>query len=176
MIGLNLTMAAIGAGIVALVVGIVVLLPYLGQGQQQGQQQSEPLVSVQELTIGLDSVHVRSEDDTTVTIEVAFSVYNPTRITVILEHIKYTLYANDTRLGDSMIGESLEGIVTGSGRTNYVLPNTPLLLKDTIKVTKVRGLEGLWGALVEGDVRWKVDGTYSVTGWQERQFDATIKQ
>lgn len=171
MVDLNLMMIAIGAGITALIVGIIALLPYL-QGQQQ-QQQDEPMVLVQELAIGLDRVHVSSKDDTTVTIEVTFSVLNPTRTTIILEHIKYTLYADGTRLADSMIGESLEGIVTGSGKTNYVLPNTPLLLKDTMKITKTRGLEGIWDTL-EGDVRWKVNGTYSVTGWPEKQFDAVI--
>lgn len=163
-------LAAIGAGIAALIVGIIVLLPYLGQGQQeQRQQQGEP-TAIQELVIELDSVNVSKGGDAT-TIEVTFSVLNLSRTTVILENIKYTLYADGVRLGDSIIGESLEGIVTGSGRTNYVLPNAQLLLKDTIKVTKVKGLEGIWDALVEGKVRWKANGTYSVTGWPERNFD-----
>ncbi|MEM4309395.1 MAG: hypothetical protein QXS98_01195 [Candidatus Nitrosocaldus sp.] len=169
MIGLNLTVAAIGVGIAALIVGIIVLLPYLGQGQQDQQQQGR-LTPIQELAISLDSVHVSSNDDKT-TIEVTFSVLNLSRTTVILENIKYTLYADGVRLGDSMIGESLEGIVTGSGGTNYVLPNSQLLLKDTIKVTKVKSLEGIWDALIEGKVRWKINGTYSVTGWPEKQFD-----
>lgn len=163
--------AAIGVGIAALIVGIIVLLPYLGQGQQgQQQQQGEP-TAIQELVIDLDSVNVSKGGDDTTTIEVTFSVLNLSRTTVILENIKYTLYADGVRLGDSMIGESLEGIVTGSGRTNYVLPNAQLLLKDTIKVTKVKGLEGIWDALVEGKVRWNANGTYSVTGWPERNFD-----
>lgn len=162
-------MIAVGAGITALIIGVIVLIPY-PQGQQQ---RSEPMVVVQELTIGLDNVHVISKDDTTVTIEVTFSILNSTRATIILEYIKYTLYADGTRLAESMIGESLEGIVAGSGKTNYILPNTTLLLKDTVKITKSRGLEGIWNAL-EGDIRWRVNGTYSVTGWPEKQFDATI--
>ncbi|MCS6767361.1 MAG: hypothetical protein NZ517_01290 [Candidatus Nitrosocaldus sp.] len=163
-------MIAIGAGIAAMIVGVVVLLPYLSQGQQQQQQEGQMII--QELAVGLSSVKVSSEDATTATVEVTFSVFNPTRTTVILEHIKYTLYADGTRVGDSMIGESLEGIVAGSGRTNYILPNTQLLLKDTIKVTKTRGLEGVWDTLMAGGVRWEVDGVYSVTGWQEKQFNA----
>ncbi len=161
-------MIAIGAGITALMIGVIVLIQY-----PQGQQGSEPTVAVQELRIGLDNVHVISKDDTTVTVEVTFSVLNPTRGTIILEYIKYTLYADGTRLAESMIGESLEGIVAGSGKTNYILPNTTLLLKDAMKITKSRGLEGIWDTL-EGDVRWKVNGTYSVTGWAEKQFDAAI--
>lgn len=157
---------AVAAG-VAVVVAVVIVVAALAPTQQQQQQ------AVKELSIMLDNVLVKSMDERSAVLEVSFTIVNPTSNTLVLEVINYTLYANNIEVAESSIGEKLEGIVTGSGKTQYLLPKTPLILKDTIQVNRSRALDSIWAQL-DSSIRWSVDGRYSVTGWQESEFKASM--
>lgn len=158
---------AVAAG-VAVVIAVVIVAA-LAPTQQQQQQQV-----VRELSIMLDNVLVKSIDERSTVLEVSFTIVNPTSNTLVLEVINYTLYANNIEVAESSIGEKLEGIVTGSGKTQYLLPKTPLTLKDTIQVNRSRALDSIWAQLDSSSIRWSVDGRYSVTGWQESEFKASM--
>ncbi len=159
---------AVAAG-VAVVIAVVIVTALAPTQQQQQQQQV-----VRELSIMLDNVLVKSIDERSAVLEVSFTIVNPTSNTLVLEVIDYTLYANNIEVAESGIGEKLEGIVTGSGKTQYLLPKTPLTLKDTIQVNKSRALDNIWAQLDSSSIRWSVDGRYSVTGWQESEFKASM--
>lgn len=156
---------AVAAG-VAVVIVVVIVVAALAPTQQQQQ-------AVKELSIMLDNVLVKSMDERSAVLEVSFTIVNPTSNTLVLEVINYTLYANNIEVAESSIGEKLEGIVTGSGKTQYLLPKTPLILKDTIQVNRSRALDSIWAQL-DSSIRWSVDGRYSVTGWQESEFKASM--
>ncbi len=158
---------AVAAG-VAVVIVVVIVVAALAPTQQQQQQ------AVKELSIMLDNVLVKSMDERSAVLEVSFTIVNPTSNTLVLEVINYTLYANNIEVAESSIGEKLEGIVTGSGKTQYLLPKTPLILKDTIQVNRSRALDSIWAQLDSSSIRWSVDGRYSVTGWQESEFKASM--
>ncbi len=166
------------AGIIAVatIVGVLVVATYFTSSQQSLQQSTVQQITRQELSIRLVNVLVKSIDDRNAALEISFSIFNPTSNTLVLEVINYTLYANNVRVGESIIGERLEGIVTGTGKTQYLLPNTPLILKDTIKVNRSRAVEGIWDQLASNSnsIKWSVDGKYSVTGWQEKEFKSSI--
>ncbi len=161
---------AVAAGVAAVIASIIVAtLVAVTPAQKQQQQQV-----VRELSIMLDNVLVKSIDERSALLEVSFTIVNPTSSTLVLEVINYTLYANGIPVADSSIGEKLEGIVTGSGKTQYLLPKTPLTLKDTIQVSRSRALDSIWAQLDSTSIRWSVDGRYLVTGWQESEFKASM--
>jgi LEA14-like dessication related protein len=161
--------------IIGLVIGVVVGIGILAITYSSNQGSIEPRQTKQELDVKLSNIDLKSIDDRSAMVEITLSIANPTSSTVILESISYTLYVNDVRVVESMIGKSLEGIVTSSGSTQYILPNTHLTLKDTVTINKGRALDGIWILIKEGSARWSLDGRYSVTGWGEKEFRASLQ-
>jgi len=160
--------------LIGLVIGIVVI-GILAMTYSSNQGSIEPRHTKQELEVRLAHIDLKSIDDRSAMVEITLSIANPTSATLVLEFISYTLYVNDVRVAESMIGESLEGIVTSSGSTQYVLSNTHITLKDTVTINKGRALDGIWDLIREGKVRWSLDGRYSVTGWGEKEFRASLQ-
>jgi LEA14-like dessication related protein len=172
-IGRNVIIAGIIA--VAAVVGALLAATYFTSSSTSLQQSTTQQVMKQELSIKLVDVLVKSVDDKKALLEISFSIVNPTNSTLILEAINYTLYADNVRIGESIIGERLEGIVTVTGKTQYLLPNNPLILKDTMQINRSRAVEGIWDKLASNSIVWSVDGKYSVTGWQEKEFKSSMQ-
>ncbi len=171
-IGRNVIIAGIIA--VAAVVGALLAATYFTSSTSL-QQSTTQQVMKQELSIKLVNVLVKSVDDKKALLEVSFSIVNPTNSTLVLESINYTLYANNVRIGESIIGERLEGIVASTGKTQYLLPNNPLILKDTMQINRSRLVEGIWDKLASNSIAWSVDGKYSVTGWEEKEFKSSMQ-
>ena len=164
---------AVGGGI-AISIAAVVLLT-MGFFPIQSQQP----IPLKEVSFSLTSVCVKQVDDEGATIEVVFDLFNPNKNTMVLETIQYDLIANGIRLTQSQIGERLEGVVAPTGRTYYVVQNTPLTLTDTVDLKKTETIAPIWDSLQSNDVDWRIKGLYIITdpvksGGQEKPFDFTL--
>jgi len=170
------------AGGVAILIAAVVMFttgffPPPGQMQAPtGMHGGTAPSGMQEVILSLTSVNIIQIDDESVTIEVAFDVFNPNRNTMVLETIEYDLIANGIKLKDSAIGERLQGVVTGTGQTYYVVSEIPLTLKDTVQFKKTGIFAPIWSSLQSNDVDWRIKGMYIITdpvrlGGQEKNFD-----
>ena len=134
---------------------------------------------MQDVILSLTSVQVQKIDEENVKIEVVFDVFNPNRNTLVLETIEYKLIANGIRIAQSDIGERLQGAVTGTGQTYYVVPDLPLTLKDTIQLRKTEIFTPIWSDLQKDKVEWRVSGLFVITdpirlGGQEKPFDFNL--
>lgn len=170
---------AAGGGAAIAVLAVIMfgtgLFPGPGQPSQTGEQGG---TAMKEVTLTLTGVDVKEIDEESATIEPTFEVFNPNRNTMVLEEIQYTLMANGVTLAHSTIGERLQGMVSGTGHTYYVVSNIPLSLKGTVQIKNTKSLTPIWGNLQDNDVDWRVTGNYVLTdpvrmGGQEKPFDFT---
>jgi LEA14-like dessication related protein len=164
--------AAGGAAIVA----VAVFMFSTGFGPRQLQEGEG---TVQEVVLTLSEVEIKEVNEESAKIEVAFEIFNPNKNTIVLEEIRYEVSANGVMIGRSTIGERLEGMISGTGHTYYVVSNVPLGLKGTVEVNNSKLLEKVWSNLQNRDVQWRVQGAYVVTdpvrsGGQEKTFDFTM--
>lgn len=175
---------AVAGGVAISIAAVVMfttgLFPGLGQIQSPmgGHGGMAPSV-MQEVILSLTSVDIKQIDEESATIEVVFDVFNPNKNTLVLETIEYDLMANGIRLTQSTIGERLQGVVTGTGQTYYVVSKVPLTLKDTIQLRKSELFAPVWISLQDNDVDWRIKGKYIITdpvrlGGQEKDFDFTL--
>jgi len=179
--------AVAGGTAIAIAVGVMFttgLFPGFMQmqspmGGQGGMAPSTPPVTQEKVILSLTSVKIKEIDEDGVTIDVVFDVFNPNENTLVLETIEYDLMANGITLKRSEIGERLQGVVTGTGNTYYLVSELPLTLKDTVQLNKGEIFAPIWSSLQGGDVDWRIKGVYIITdpvrlGGQENEFDFTL--
>jgi len=170
----------IAIAITALVMFASGLFPNPAQMQSpMGQHGGMTPSLMQEVVLSLTSVNVKQIDDESATIEVVFDLFNPNRNTLVLEAIEYDLMANGIILSQSTIGERLQGVVTGTGNTFYIVSKLPLTLKDTVELRKTEIFAPIWISLKDNDVNWRIKGNFIITdpvrmGGQEKDFDFTL--
>lgn len=167
------------AGIIGAGVGVIILFFVMtssGVLQQPTLEQRE--LVLQDVKLNLQRVEIVSVDDEMATIEVEFDAFNPNQSSVVLESIRYNLYADGIRVAASEIGERPEGFIAGAGKTFTMYREFTLTLKDTVEVRNSELLTSIWQKLKDDNVQWRVSGTFFVTdpvraGGQELDFDFT---
>jgi len=111
------------------------------------------------------------------TLEIKFKVSNPNFKSVMLQHIKYSVYHNDVRIAIGEIGTAPEGFLASP---NYfiILTERPSLIGKTITIMNTGNTPELWEALAKNELNWRVSGEAffnlsSITAGQENilKFD-----
>ena len=174
--------AAGGAGILAAIAFMAMsgISPFSGLHLQPPMAPSGTTPQgIKEVILSLTNIEIQKIDEENVKIEVVFDVFNPNRNTLVLETIEYNLIANGIRIAQSDIGERLQGALTGTGQTYYVVPDLTLTLKDTIQLRKTELFSPIWNDLQNDNVDWRVSGSFFITdpvrlGGQEKKFDFNL--
>ena len=101
-------------------------------------------------------------DERRATLELEFKVTNPNFKSVMLQHIKYSVYHDDSRIVAGGIGSSPEGFLDSP---NYfiVLNERPLIVGEKFIIENSGNNQVLWDALTS----WKNTGTefdWRITG------------
>ena len=111
------------------------------------------------------------------TLEIKFKVSNPNFKSVMLQHIKYSVYHNDDRIAAGEIGSSPEGFLASP---NYfiILNERPSLIGEKFTITNTGNTPELWETLNKNELNWRVSGEAffnlsSITAGQENilEFD-----
>ena len=111
------------------------------------------------------------------TLEIKFKVSNPNFKSVMLQHIKYSVYHNDVRIAIGEIGTAPEGFLASP---NYfiILNERPSLIGKKITIMNTGNTPELWEALTKNELNWRVSGEAffnlsSITAGQENilKFD-----
>jgi len=111
------------------------------------------------------------------TLEIKFKVSNPNFKSVMLQHIKYSVYHNDVRIAVGEIGTAPEGFLASP---NYfiILNERPSLIGKKITIMNTGNTPELWEALAKNELNWRVSGEAffnlsSITAGQENilEFD-----
>ena len=111
------------------------------------------------------------------TLEIKFKVSNPNFKSVMLQHIKYSVYHNDARIAVGGLGTTPEGFLASP---NYfiILNERPSLIGEKFTITNTGNTPELWEALAKNELNWRVSGEAffnlsSITAGQENilKFD-----
>ena len=114
-----------------------------GQGQQ-----------VQPITIELFDLSILEITDKQATLEIKFMFSNPNFKSVMLQHVKYSIYHDDTRIVIGEIGSSPEGFLASPNY--FIITNErPVAIGEKITITNTGNTPELWEALTN----WKNSGT-----------------
>ena len=127
------------------------------------------------LELSIKNITTNIVDDKTGNLSIIFNVYNPNKITVMLESISYSVYSNSTRLVSGDIGQRPEGFVDSQDSIFPVIGNGTLILKDKKMIDTTRGLDLSQIAtnnstsqfLVNGTYFFKQTGSFQSTGGEE---------
>jgi len=111
------------------------------------------------------------------TLEIKFKVSNPNFKSVMLQHIKYSVYHNDVRISVGGLGTIPEGFLASP---NYfiILNERPSIIGEKFTITNTGNTPELWEALAKNELNWRVSGEAffnlsSITAGQENilKFD-----
>lgn len=110
-------------------------------------------------------------DDKTGNLSIIFDVYNPNKITIMVESISYNVYSNSTRIVSGDIGQRPEGFIDSQDSIFPVIGNGTLILKDKKVIDTSRGLNLSQIATNNGTSQFLVNGTSSFK--QTSSFQST---
>ena len=111
------------------------------------------------------------------TLEIKFKVLNPNFKSVMLQHIKYSVYHNDARIAVGGLGTTPEGFLASP---NYfiILNERPSIIGEKFTIMNTGNTPELWETLTKNELNWRVSGEAffnlsSITAGQENilKFD-----
>ena len=129
------------------------------------------------LEIELFDISILEVTEKQATLEIKFKVLNPNFKSVMLQHIKYSVYHNDARIAAGEVGTAPEGFLASP---NYyiILNERPSLIGEKFTIMNTGNTPELWEALAKNELNWRVSGEAffnlsSITAGQENilKFD-----
>lgn len=147
-------------GILAAVIGVIAfsgsqILNDVSEGGL-GKISSSP-IKVLPIQVELGTFKILSVTPEEAQIQVDFKITNPNYKSVILQIIKYTLYADNKQVIISQIGDRPEGAVESS---NYytILSNRPQMIGNTVTIKNSGTDPEFWNSLQNNTASWKIKG------------------
>ena len=109
------------------------------------------------LTIELFDFSVLEVTEKRATLEIKFKVSNPNFKSVMLQHIKYSVYHNDARIAVGGLGTIPEGFLASP---NYfiILNERPSIIGEKFTITNTGNTPELWETLTKNELNWRVSG------------------
>ena len=109
------------------------------------------------LEIELFDISILEVTEREATLEIKFKVSNPNFKSVMLQHIKYSVYHNDARIAAGEVGTAPEGFLASP---NYfiILNERPTLVGEKFTIMNTGNTPELWEALAKNELNWRVSG------------------
>ena len=114
-------------------------------------------IKVIPIQIEIGSFEVLSVTPEEAQIKINFKITNPNYKSIILETIKYNLYAGDKRVTISQIGDRPEGAIDSSDYYT-ILSSRPQMIGETITIKNSGTDPDFWSSLQNNIVSWKIKG------------------
>ena len=106
------------------------------------------------ITVELFDLSILEIADKQATLEIKFMFSNPNFKSVMLQHVKYSIYHNDVRIAVGELGSQPEGFLTSPNY--YIITNErPVAIGEKFTITNTGNTPELWEALTN----WKNSGT-----------------
>ena len=121
--------------------------------------------------LSIKNITTNIVDDKTGNLSIIFDVYNPNKITIMVESISYNVYSNSRRIVSGDIGQRPEGFIDSQDSIFPVIGNGTLILKDKKVIDTSRGLNLSQIATNNGTSQFLVNGTSSFK--QTSSFQST---
>jgi len=109
------------------------------------------------LEIELFDISILEVTEKQATLEIKFKVSNPNFKSVMLQHIKYSVYHNDARIAVGGLGTTPEGFLTSP---NYfiILNERPTIIGEKFTIMNTGNTPELWETLTKNELNWRVSG------------------
>ncbi len=165
------------AGVLGVILVVFTLTGTSVVSDMEGGFFSPSTQEVLPLEIDLFDFSVLEVAEKQATLEIKFKVSNPNFKSVMLQHIKYSVYHNDVRIVIGEIGTAPEGFLASP---NYfiILNERPSLIGEKFPIMNTGNTPELWEALTKNELNWRVSGEAffnlsSITAGQENilEFD-----
>ena len=165
------------AGILAVILVVFTLTGTSVVSDTEGGFFSPSTQEVLPLEIELFDFSVLEITEKRATLEIKFKVSNPNFKSVMLQHIKYSVYHNDARIATGELGSSPEGFLSSP---NYfiILNERPSIIGEKFTIMNTGNTPELWETLTKNELNWRVSGEAffnlsSITAGQENtlKFD-----
>jgi len=145
------------AGILAVILVVFTLTGTSVVSDTEGGFFSPSTQEVLPLEIELFDFSVLEITEKRATLEIKFKVSNPNFKSVMLQHIKYSVYHNDVRIAVGEIGTAPEGFLASP---NYyiILNERPSLIGEKFTITNTGNTPELWKALAKNELNWRISG------------------
>ena len=105
------------------------------------------------------------------TLEIKFKVSNPNYKSIMLQHLKYSVYHNNDRIAVGELGATPEGFLASP---NYyvITSERPVPLGEKFTIINTGNNPELWEALSKNELNWRISGEAffnlsSITAGQE---------
>ena len=109
------------------------------------------------LEIELFDLSILEVTERQATLEIKFKVLNPNFKSVMLQHIKYSVYHNDARIAVGGLGTTPEGFLASP---NYfiILNERPSIIGEKFTIMNTGNTPELWEILTKNELNWRVSG------------------
>jgi len=145
------------AGILAVILVVFTLTGTSVVSDTEGGFFSPSTQEVLPLEIELFDFSVLEVTEKQATLEIKFKVSNPNFKSVMLQHIKYSVYHNDARISVGGLGTIPEGFLASP---NYfiILNERPSIIGEKFTITNTGNTPELWETLTKNELNWRVSG------------------
>ena len=91
------------------------------------------------------------------TLEIKFKVSNPNYKSIMLQHLKYSVYHNNDRIAVGELGATPEGFLASP---NYyvITSERPVPLGEKFTIINTGNNPELWEALSKNELNWRISG------------------
>jgi len=165
------------AGVLAVILVVFTLTGTSVVSDVEGGFFSPSTQEVLPLEIELFDFSVLEVTEKQATLEIKFKVAYPNFMSVLLQHIKYSVYHNDARITVGGLGTTPEGFLASP---NYfiILNERPTIIGEKFTIINTGNTPELWETLTKNELNWRVSGEAffnlsSITAGQENilKFD-----
>jgi LEA14-like dessication related protein len=158
-------LAFVAVGLLAVLVAVFAILPnsdilrnIVPQGPNVPTSLTAISTQIKPITVQYNGTSITSVTDRDATLKTNFYITNPNNTTIILEYIKYDVYANGVLIGYGQLGERMEQ----SWQSSYYFPlieGTSNNIGSTTDIKNTGNTPDVWSALQQGTAKLTVTGT-----------------
>ena len=132
------------------------------------------------IDVELFDISILEITDNQAILEIKFMFSNPNFKSVMLQHVKYSIYHDDARIVIGEIGSSPEGFLASPNY--FIITNErPVAIGEKVTITNTGNTPEVWNALENNELNWRVSGDAffnlsSITAGQENIIEFSFSK
>ena len=132
------------------------------------------------ITVELFNISILEVTDKQATLEIKFKFSNPNFKSVMLQHVKYSIYHNDVKIAIGELGSQPEGFLASPNY--YIITNErPVAIGEKLTIANTGNTPEVWSALENNDLNWRISGEAffnlsSITAGQENILEFSFSK
>jgi LEA14-like dessication related protein len=114
--------------------------------------------TIQSLVLELEDITIVEIVDNTAYMGITFKITNPNHKSVLLQMIKYTVYADDIKIGSKSICDRDTDVgIAGSSNYFIILNDRPTSIKSEFTIKNAGNNPEFWEAMHNNTINWRIE-------------------